>query len=231
VQYSLFFTLSIQFIQSQIWHQARQSQSIFTTLQHSCAIYIARAVFTHGPKGPGPRAANFQGRHIKNIKIEVWYAGKKRLSTREKFKGDLYWKHYVLSFVSFLCWFCLHITEYEQIGGGGGAQNFGGPRGLKYLNTGLLTSEQCWYYYLAGSTMCLHLPAPISQLCNLPHPIVSLGSIFFLLITGYNRPTLCTDYHSFIYYSGTYMFRHSYVIFRELPVSFWVTCKAGMVML
>jgi hypothetical protein len=24
-----------------------------------------RAVFTHGPKGPGPRAANFQGRHIK----------------------------------------------------------------------------------------------------------------------------------------------------------------------
>ena len=56
--------------------------------------------------------------------------GKKRLSTREKFKGDLYWHtidtigtietHYnVLSFVSFLCCFCLHITEYEQIRGGG----------------------------------------------------------------------------------------------------------------
>jgi hypothetical protein len=44
----------------------------------------------HGPKGPGPRAANFQGRHIKEIEIEVWYAGEKRLSTREKFKGDLY---------------------------------------------------------------------------------------------------------------------------------------------
>jgi len=27
--------------------------------------------------GPGPRAANFQGRHIKKIEIEVWYAGKK----------------------------------------------------------------------------------------------------------------------------------------------------------
>jgi hypothetical protein len=40
-------------------------------------IYIYRAVFTHGPNGPGPRAANFQGRHIKKIEIEVWYAGKK----------------------------------------------------------------------------------------------------------------------------------------------------------
>jgi hypothetical protein len=49
-----------------------------------------RAVFTHGPKGPGPRAANFQGRHIKKIEIEVGYAGKERLSTREKFKRDLY---------------------------------------------------------------------------------------------------------------------------------------------
>jgi hypothetical protein len=51
---------------------------------------ICRAVFMHGPKGPGPRVANFQGQHIKKIEIEVWYAGKKRLSTREKFKGDLY---------------------------------------------------------------------------------------------------------------------------------------------
>jgi hypothetical protein len=51
---------------------------------------ISRAVFTHGPKGPGPRAANFQGRHIKKNEIEVWYAGTKSLSTREKFKGGLY---------------------------------------------------------------------------------------------------------------------------------------------
>jgi len=49
-----------------------------------------RPVFTHGPPGPGPRAANFHGLHIKKIEIEVWYAEKKRLSTREKFKGDLY---------------------------------------------------------------------------------------------------------------------------------------------
>jgi len=52
----------------------------------------SRPVFTHGPPGPRPRprAANFQGRHIKKIEIEVWYVGKKRLSMREKFKGDLY---------------------------------------------------------------------------------------------------------------------------------------------
>jgi hypothetical protein len=37
-----------------------------------------RAVFTHRPKGPGPRAANFQGRHIKIKQIELWYAGKKK---------------------------------------------------------------------------------------------------------------------------------------------------------
>ena len=40
-------------------------------------IAAARPVFTHGPPVPGPRAANFQGRHIKKISIEVWYAGKK----------------------------------------------------------------------------------------------------------------------------------------------------------
>jgi hypothetical protein len=30
-----------------------------------------------------------QGGILKKIEIEVWYAGKKRLSTREKIKGDL----------------------------------------------------------------------------------------------------------------------------------------------
>jgi len=62
----------------------------------SLIVHITRPVITHGPPGPGPRAANFQGRHIKKIEIEVWYAEKKRLSTREKFKGDLYWKQ---------CWY------------------------------------------------------------------------------------------------------------------------------
>jgi hypothetical protein len=42
-----------------------------------------RAVFTHGPKGPGPRAANFQGRRMKKIAIEVWYAEKKAVDERE----------------------------------------------------------------------------------------------------------------------------------------------------
>jgi hypothetical protein len=46
---------------------------------------VIRAVFTHRPK-----AANFQGRHIKKksrLKYGMW---EKKLSTREKFKGDLY---------------------------------------------------------------------------------------------------------------------------------------------
>jgi hypothetical protein len=39
---------------------------------------VLRAVFMHGPQGPGPRAPNFQGWHIKKIEIEVWYADKKK---------------------------------------------------------------------------------------------------------------------------------------------------------
>jgi hypothetical protein len=39
---------------------------------------LGRDVFTHGPKGPGPRVANFQGRHIKKIENEGWFAGEKR---------------------------------------------------------------------------------------------------------------------------------------------------------
>ena len=75
----------------------------------------------------------------------MWYAEKKGCP-RERNLREIYTDtldtidtietHYnVLSFVSFLCCFCLHITEYEQIRGG--AQNCLGPRGVKYLNTGL----------------------------------------------------------------------------------------------
>jgi hypothetical protein len=32
----------------------------------------------------------FRGGILKKIEVEVWYAGKKRMSTREKFKGDVY---------------------------------------------------------------------------------------------------------------------------------------------
>jgi hypothetical protein len=46
---------------------------------------------------------------------------------------------------------------------------------------------------------------------------------------GYNRPTLCTDYYSFIYYSGSYMFRHLCAIFRGRPLSLCVTWKSEMV--
>jgi hypothetical protein len=90
--------------------------------------HVWRAVFTHGPKGPGPMASNFQGLHIKKNWDRNMVCGKKR---REKVKGDLSWKHHVLSFVSFLCCICLHITEYEQMGGGRGAAKFSCAQGRK----------------------------------------------------------------------------------------------------
>ena len=62
-------------------------------------VLVCRPVFTHGPPGSGPREANFQGRHIKKIEIEVWYAEKKGLSTTEKFKGDILKTRLVASFL------------------------------------------------------------------------------------------------------------------------------------
>jgi len=41
------------------------------------AMVMIRPVFTHGPPGSGSRAADFQGRRIKKIEIEVWYGGRK----------------------------------------------------------------------------------------------------------------------------------------------------------
>ena len=69
----------------------------------SCIMWsgATRAIFTHGSQGPGPRAANFQGRHIKKeSRLKYGMRKKKRLSTREKFKGDLYRKQCWFYFVS-----------------------------------------------------------------------------------------------------------------------------------
>ena len=38
----------------------------------------------------GPQAANFQGRHIKKIEIEVWYAEKKKGCPRERNLREIY---------------------------------------------------------------------------------------------------------------------------------------------
>jgi hypothetical protein len=43
-----------------------------------------------GQRGLGPGRQISRGGILKKIEIEAWYAGKKRLSKREKFKGDLY---------------------------------------------------------------------------------------------------------------------------------------------
>jgi hypothetical protein len=42
-------------------------------------------------------------------------------------------------FCQFSVYFCLHITKYEQIRRGA---YFLGPRGVKYLNTGLATASR-----------------------------------------------------------------------------------------
>ena len=61
-----------------------------TELQRLSLWAAGRPVFTHGPPGPGPRVANFQGRHIKKIEIEVWYAEKKKGRPRERNLREIY---------------------------------------------------------------------------------------------------------------------------------------------
>jgi hypothetical protein len=43
-----------------------------------------------GQRGPVPGRKISRGGILKKIEIVVWYAGKNRLSTREKFNADLY---------------------------------------------------------------------------------------------------------------------------------------------
>ena len=43
-----------------------------------------------GPRGPGPGRQIFRGGILKKSRLKYGMRGKKRLSTREKFKGDLY---------------------------------------------------------------------------------------------------------------------------------------------
>jgi len=54
-----------------------------TNLMHNSFI-LSRPYLRTGPRGPGPRWADFQGRHIKKIEIEVWYAGGKKSCPRER---------------------------------------------------------------------------------------------------------------------------------------------------
>ena len=51
--------------------------------QHKYNCEAGIAVFTHGPQGPGPRAANFQGRHIKK-KSRLKYGMRKKKAVHER---------------------------------------------------------------------------------------------------------------------------------------------------
>jgi hypothetical protein len=44
---------------------------------------VTRAVFTHGPKEPGLRAANFYGQHIKKSRLKYGTREKKAVHERE----------------------------------------------------------------------------------------------------------------------------------------------------
>jgi hypothetical protein len=69
----------------------------------------------HGPQGPGPMAANFQGRHIKKSRLKYGMRIKKGCP-REGNLREIYTENTkMFCFFSFLCCFCLHITEDEQI--------------------------------------------------------------------------------------------------------------------
>jgi hypothetical protein len=66
--------------------------------------------------------------------------GEKKGCPRERNLRELYTENTTMfCFCQFFMVFLLphNITEYEQIGGEG-AQNFLGPRGVKYLNTALV---------------------------------------------------------------------------------------------
>jgi hypothetical protein len=59
-----------------------------------------RAVFTHGPKGPGPRAENFQGRHIKKkSRLKYGVRGKKGCP-RERNLREIYTENTMLCLLS-----------------------------------------------------------------------------------------------------------------------------------
>jgi hypothetical protein len=52
-------------------------------------MYDQGRIYARAKGAPGPGQQISRGSILKKIEIEVWYAEKKRLSTREKFKGDL----------------------------------------------------------------------------------------------------------------------------------------------
>jgi hypothetical protein len=77
---------------------------------------VVRAVFTHGPKGPGPRAANFQGRHIKKNRDWSMVCEKKKGCPRERNLRDIYTENSIM--FCLLSVFCVvSAYTYEQIRG------------------------------------------------------------------------------------------------------------------
>jgi hypothetical protein len=61
----------------------RRLKCLLDILTHRNTFQTSRAVFTHGPKGPGSRAANFQGQHVKKTRLKCGMQEKKAVHERE----------------------------------------------------------------------------------------------------------------------------------------------------
>jgi hypothetical protein len=102
-----------------------------------------------GYRGLGPGRQISRAGILKKLRLKYGMRIKKDCP-REKFKGDIYWKHYnVLFFVSFLCCFCLHLT-HNWI-----RTKFSWVQGRKVPKDGPGIFSQCatewlvvWYLYL-----------------------------------------------------------------------------------
>jgi hypothetical protein len=89
-----------------------------------------------GRRGPGPgRQISRGGILKKKIEIEVWYVGKKGCP-RERNLMEIYTENTMFCLLSVFVLFLL-THNWIRTNKGGGAQNFIGPRGVKYLHTGL----------------------------------------------------------------------------------------------
>jgi hypothetical protein len=96
-------------------------------------ISVSRAIFTHRPKGPGPRVENFRGRHIKKNQDWSMVCGEKKGCPQQRNLREIYTENTIM--FCLLSVFVLFLLTHNWI-----RTNFLGPRGVKYLNTGLSVS-------------------------------------------------------------------------------------------
>jgi hypothetical protein len=109
------------------------------------------------------KGARAQGGILKTIEIEVWYVGKKGCP-RERNLREIYTENTMFCLLPVFCVVFAYTKLNTNKWRGGGRQNFLGPRGVKYLNTGLLTPLSCFPF----SSPLSHCHVPSHTNCALP---------------------------------------------------------------